>query len=162
MLTTDALRQLITLLAIADDDAPELSEADKVLAAIVLDREAAGRMMLAIASFVIYILINEVDDPDPEAAIDTITGVGDEVPYLRDFLRTMLDAARNNEKINERAIRLSAIITATPEHCGIALWILGTYLSIVSNNSEHPQSTINEFVDSCVRQQFIPVRQLRQ
>lgn len=164
MLAPDALRQLLThLVALAFDPPNDAAEyaADELLADITTDREQTGRIMLAMASLIVF-QFHETH-PNPETAIETLTTIGDPIPNLHEFLAAMLDACRHGDKISVRAVLLTEQITRSREDAGISLWILATYLALGLAEAGEPDAAehaINAFVDSCVRQELIDATEL--
>jgi hypothetical protein len=157
--TEQALRELITNVAAIDDtDAGQLAEgrADEILGVIVHNRESAGRIMLAMASFIVYTWIEEPGGPTVDVAIDTLTSAGDTLPGFRELLQAFADAYRGGEKLNAEAIALSGEITLDPMNAAMILWAMTFYLGFAAPKDETERlSFIDGFVVSSIRQEFV-------
>lgn len=163
MRSDEALRQLLVHLAAQAANPPnEPAEhaADEILAAVAADPVIAGRMILAIASLVIFDL--HESHSDSEAALEIFLGAGGVIPNFRELLFAMLDARRHGEQLNAEAIRLCATITAERDDAALVLWAVASYLAIGCNRGpEPPAEVIDAFVESCVRQELIdPAQEL--
>lgn len=155
-LVHELLRQLLTQLTYAEDEGKHADAADDILLLLTSDRDAAGRTMLAMASFTMYLFIEEREHIEPQDAIEALTGIGDPIDDFDGLLQALYTAYRDGEKINERAILLAARITHNPDDAAIVLWALGTYLAHRFNHGEdEPETAITHFVDSCVRQEIV-------
>lgn len=159
----DALRQLLTCLVAADEDTEAgrraMDRADDVLAAFIVDREAAGRTMLAMASVAMYAA---VDGGAVEETVTILTSSGDPIDHFEELLEATAAAIRTGGHINERAIRLSGQISRSREDTSLVLWVLGVYLAAACNRADdEPEHFIGEFIAACLRQDLIPSRPLK-
>lgn len=159
MRTPEALRQLLThLAAVADDEAGQRAEdqADDILAHIIANRSSAGRIMLALASFLVHTWTEEEPGVSPAQAIEILTTGGEPIDGFKEFLEAAVAAHLAGERLNDRSIFLAAKITLAPVDASIVLWVMATYLaSAAPQGKDQFAEFVDAFVASCVRQELI-------
>lgn len=163
MHVADALRQLLHNLASATDETEHgqaaQDNADEILAVLIHNREAAGRIMLALGSLIAYSWLEHDDNVDIHEAANTLAqppDAGEPLPQFANLLIALADANQTGQPINTIAVLLSAQITLDITNTSIILWIMGTYLMVAAPTDPTERDRfIEAFVASSLRQEII-------
>lgn len=167
MRSHEACRQLLKALAVAQiagsDEAEE--EGDRCTEIVINDRETAGRLIEALASFIIYSFHDRPEPLDAEQAIELLAApIPDDMKLLRPYMHTMLGAFRAGEKANETTARTVALITFNPIETAFIIWTLAAFVILGFSRVEGQEGVssldealagIDDFMEASVRQGFI-------
>jgi hypothetical protein len=152
---SQALRDWLLHLAAADETTPEgqteTAAADDILVVLIDHPEVAGRCLLALGSITVFAWFDA--GIDPQDGVSKLTTSGDVIADFAPFLQALVDAYRAGEKLSETAILLSSRIAGNREECSLALWVLGTWLTLAAKGNLVP--FVDAFIASSLRQGLI-------